>query len=111
MQKITISEHSDADQRLDKFLKKFFPNLALGAMYKMLRTGKIKVSGKKKEQNYRLTFGDEIEIFLNDEEISALQKVAKNPEASKKQKSPLEIIYQDDFLLIVNKSAGVNVHP
>lgn len=114
MKKIIISEISDSDQRLDKFLKKFFPNIALGAMYKMLRTGKIKVSGKKKEQNYRLALGDEIDIFLTDEEILSLQKVEKNADneaKTEKNFKKVDIVYQDEFILIVNKPAGMNVHP
>ncbi len=116
MQTIIINQESDADQRLDKFLKKFFPNLALGAIYKMLRTGKIKVSGKKKEQNYRLILGDEIQIFLTESEISELQKTEKKQEKSPQiknfSKNPrLEILYQDEDLLVVNKESGINVHP
>lgn len=121
MQKIIISENSDANQRLDKFLKKFFPSLPLGAMYKMLRTGKIKVSGRKKEQNYRLVLGDEIEIFLTEDEIKNLQNPQNSADFSRDENNfskniskkipKLEILYQDEFLMIVNKEAGINVHP
>ena len=84
MQKIIIQNHSDADQRLDKFLKKFLPNAPLGAIYKMLRTGKIKVNDKKKEQTYRLAENDEILIFLNDEELEKFQKIYQNKLVIKK---------------------------
>lgn len=114
MQKITILQENDANQRLDKFLKKFLPNLALGAMYKMLRTGKIKVSGQKKEQNYRLIVGDEIQIFLSESEILELQNTKNSQEQSENspKKIPrLDIVYQDEDLLVINKNAGMNVHP
>ena len=110
MQKIIIQNHSDADQRLDKFLKKFLPNAPLGAIYKMLRTGKIKVNDKKKEQTYRLAENDEILIFLNDEELEKFQKILELPKKNI-TKPRLEILYQDDDLMIVNKPAGLNVHP
>lgn len=110
MQKIIIQNHSDADQRLDKFLKKFLPNAPLGAIYKMLRTGKIKVNEKKKEQIYRLAENDEILIFLTDEEIQNFQKISETPKKNIK-KPRLEILYQDEDLMIVNKPAGINVHP
>jgi 23S rRNA-/tRNA-specific pseudouridylate synthase len=55
MQKITIENPSDAGQRLDRFLKKYLPNAPLGGIYKMLRTGKIKVNGKKKDQTYKIS--------------------------------------------------------
>jgi hypothetical protein len=40
---LTIEHAADAGQRLDKFVRKYLPNAPLGAIFKMLRTGKIKV--------------------------------------------------------------------
>lgn len=51
---LSITSPSDADQRIDKFLKKYLPNAPLGGIYKWLRTGKIKVNRKKVEQTYRI---------------------------------------------------------
>lgn len=119
MQKIIIENTSDASQRLDKFLKKFFPNAPLGALYKMLRTGKIKISGKKKDQTYRLIEGDVIEFFLTDEEIKNFQKkswseqkISHSHEKSKNfSPKNLEILYKDEDIIVINKPAGLNVHP
>lgn len=55
MKTIVVNHASDANQRLDKFIKKYFPGAALGLIYRALRTGKIKVNAKKTEQNYRLS--------------------------------------------------------
>ncbi len=55
---------NDADQRLDKFLRKLMPNASLSEIYKMNRTGKVKVNGKKEKDNARLLEGDEVRIFL-----------------------------------------------
>ncbi len=110
MKTIIISESSDADQRLDKFIKKFFPSAPLGALYKMIRTGKIKVSKKKKPLSYRLNIHDEIQFFLTDDEFKTFrgqQKIQKQPQ----KKRDLDILYQDDYLLVINKPAWVNVHP
>ena len=76
MQKIIISHSSDAGQRIDRFCKKYLPNAALGGIYKMLRTGKIKVNAKKKDQTYKIEEGDEITFWMSDDEIATLQ--AKN---------------------------------
>lgn len=134
MQKIIIENISDANQRLDKFIKKFLPNAPLGAIYKMLRTGKIKVSGKKKDQTYRLLENDEIEFFLSDEEVRNFQTSTTSPTSTfenpinkptstkngelrhkmanfDKSKIELDILYQDDDILVINKSFGINVHP
>lgn len=110
MKTITLSQSGDSDQRFDKFIKKFFPNAPLGGLYKMIRTGKIKVNKKKKPLSYRLQENDEIQFFLTDDEFTLFrgeQKSDKKP--SKKPK--LDILYQDDFLMVVNKPAGINVHP
>ncbi len=52
MHTIHIDHPSDSSQRLDRFIKKYLPNAPLGGIYKMLRTGKIKVNGKKKAETY-----------------------------------------------------------
>lgn len=113
MKVLIITHPSDADQRLDKFLKKYLPAAPLGAIYKMLRTGKIKVSGKKQDPKYRLQIGDEISVFLHDDEVSALQSASTpSPVKTPKQSAAvLDILYQDDSLLVINKPAGMNVHP
>ncbi len=69
MLSLTIDSPSDADQRIDKFIKKYLSEAPLGGIYKWLRTGKIKVNRKKVEQTYRIEEGDVIEIYLTDEEI------------------------------------------
>ena len=66
---LTIESPSDADQRIDKFIKKYLPDAPLGGIYKWLRTGKIKVNRKKVDQIYRIILGDQIDIYLSDDEI------------------------------------------
>jgi 23S rRNA pseudouridine1911/1915/1917 synthase len=123
MQKITISHPSDAWQRIDRFCKKYLPNAALGGIYKMLRTGKIKVNGKKKDQTYKIEEGDEITLWMSDEEISAMQSnneqwTMNNSEIKNATKhwklnvtlSPLSILYEDEYLMVLDKPAWLNVH-
>ncbi len=117
MQEVIISHPSDAGQRLDKFLKKYLPNIPLGGIYKMLRVGKIKVNRKKKDQTYKIELDDVIQFFLSDEELKSLKeetwghtKKVQNEPISKKPEGPI-ILYEDEYLLVVNKPAGINVHP
>ena len=116
MQSVTLTHAADAGQRVDRFIKKYLPNAALGGIYKMLRTGKIKVNGKKKDHTYKLELGDEITFWLSGEEIDTLrntQNDTKNldPTISLSQTMPpLQILYEDAFLMVVNKPAGLNVH-
>ena len=73
MQKVTITHPSDVWQRIDRFCKKYLPNAALGGIYKMLRTGKIKVNSKKKDQTYKIELDDEITFWMSDDEIDGLK--------------------------------------
>jgi len=114
MQTIQILHDGDADQRLDKFLKKYFPNIALGGLYKFLRTGKIKVNGKKKDQTYRLQINDTITLFFQDEEIDTFRSIQSDTpqKPSDPTESPIRqrILYEDEYILILNKPPKMNVH-
>jgi 23S rRNA pseudouridine955/2504/2580 synthase len=108
---LSIDNSSDADQRIDKFLKKYLPNAPLGGIYKWLRTGKVKVNHKKVEQTYRIETGDVIDIHLRDEEL-VLMKVSSLPTPlSHYPTSPLSILYEDEHMMIIDKPPGINVHP
>lgn len=110
MKTISLSHESDTNQRFDKFIKKYFCGAPLGGLYKMIRTGKIKVNNKKKPLSYRLELGDEIQCFISDEEFDLFRGNQKKVQhISWKQK--LDILYQDEYLMVINKPAGINVHP
>jgi len=113
-------EENDADQRLDKFLKKLFPGATRGLLYKFNRKNKIKVKFdwsndkfKKKDIEYKIQVWDEIKIFVSDEDFDEL---SKNPKAKEKldknnKFNKKDIVYEDDDLFIINKNSGINVHP
>lgn len=128
MLSLTIDNPSDADQRIDKFLKKYLPNAPLGGIYKWLRTGKIKINRKKVEQTYRVEEGDIIDIYLHEEELEKMRgehlpllggvggRTQKIPHPTSPTRggvmlNQLSILYEDEHFLIVNKPAGMNVHP
>ena len=113
MQVITIDENS-ADQRVDRFLKKFFPKAPLGFIFKSIRTNKIKLNGKKPKPETLLQTGDELKLFFTDEQLDFTQKEPVKIQdifGTKFYKQNLEIVYEDDDLLVLNKPAGVAVHP
>lgn len=117
MKSIIISHPADAGQRLDRFIRKFLPYAPLGGIFKILRTWKIKVNGKKKDQTYRIEIGDEITFWLSDIEIEIMKwnenRDIKNEESNNSYsiKNSIEILYEDEYLIVVNKPAWVNVHP
>lgn len=93
--------------RLDKFLRKKLSNLPLSAIYKLIRTGKIKVNGKKvKDPSYKIEIGDEITI---EEDISKYNREINNKVVPIKMN--LDIVYEDNDILIINKPAGIPIHP
>lgn len=111
MKQFTITEN-DAGQRLDKFLKKIFPNASASLVYKINRKNKIKINGKKQDNEYKLQVGEEIKIFLNDDEFQTLsQKQEVKKEESREKFDTKNIVYEDGDILVINKEPGINVHP
>ena len=109
--KIFNIQENDAEQRLDKFLKKLFPNAVRSLIYKINRKGKVKINWKKKDNEYKLQRWDEVKIFLKDSDFDEMRKVEKKETFSKDKLEKKDIIYEDDDLLIINKNPGLNVHP
>lgn len=106
MKSITIRAN-DAGQRLDKFLTKTFGNLPVSMMYKGIRTKDIKINGKRCQISTRLTEGDVVTIYLKDEFLIEAPAALEFMSASKK----LDIVYEDENLLLLNKKVGLLVHP
>jgi 23S rRNA pseudouridine955/2504/2580 synthase len=97
---------NDAKQRLDKFLKKRFPKIPTSGVYKALRLKKIKVNNKKAEPNYLLQVGDEISVFLEEQ---LLNKTVDKQDFHLAP-SKLNIVYEDDNVILINKPAGLLTH-
>lgn len=124
MQTLHIVHPSDVGQRIDRFCKKYFPNAALGGIYRMLRTGKIKVNGKKKDQTYKIEQNDEITFWISDDEIAELRNINSQSigipwssfSSTKKEIHwsqhilQSNILYEDQYLIVYNKPAWLNVH-
>ena len=102
-----IISKNDSDQRLDKFVTKTVPNLPKALMYKYIRTKRIKVNKKKSEISARLRTGDLVEMYINDEFFVKSETKYDFSSASDK----IDIIYEDEELLVVNKPQGMVVHP
>ena len=94
--------------RLDKFLRKSLPDVPMSAIYKFIRKGKVYVNGKRvKDQAFRLEEGDLVEIRYVD-----LDKFRRRKETSlEPQKMDLDIIYEDEKIIVLNKPAGIALHP
>ena len=98
--------NKDQGQRIDKYIRKYLNNAPLSFIYKLFRKKDIKVNGKKADINYILKESDLIEIYINDELLSSFN----TPKAIEKEKINLDIVYEDNNILIINKNANVLIH-
>lgn len=98
----------EAEQRIDKFLRKHLHKASLAQIYKLLRTGKIRVNGKKVKQDYDLKLQDEVKIFLYAEDYKEL--TSEEPKKFKLTKVNFKVLYEDKDILIVDKPAGISMH-
>lgn len=94
--KFTVPENTEA-QRLDKFLTKELPNYSRSFLAKC----KLKVNGKVVKASQKVKPGDKIEVA-----VPPLKELEINAE-----KIPLDVIYEDEDILVINKPAGMVVHP
>lgn len=104
MKKIIITDN-EYNQRLDKFLRKYLSDAPLSFLYKAIRKD-VKVNGKRKSGEYVLRHGDELSLYLKDEDLKKFIKSKKNI-AVKKQFS---VAYEDENILVVDKPAGLLTH-
>lgn len=107
MKELTVKAN-DGGQRLDRFLCKAF-SLSQGVVAKGVRNKRIKVNGKRTETNYRLVENDVIQLYLNDE----MFPMAKNSDVENQfllAGDELEIVYEDENILLVDKKVGLVVH-
>ncbi len=97
---------SQAGQRVDNFLRKHLKNVPKSHIYRLVRSGQVRVNSGRKKPSYSLQPGDKLrippvhlqpreEIYIPDRVIQLLQQ---------------SIIYQDENLLLVNKPSGIAVH-
>lgn len=96
---------NEAGQRMDKYLKKYFREAGSGFLYKMLRKKNILLNGSRAEGKEQLKEGDQITLYLAEETIEKFRgKEKKNIDFPV---IPLEIIYEDREVLLLNKPAGM----
>jgi len=88
-------------ERLDKVISAGVPDLSRAMTQRLIKTGEVMVNGRPSKPSYRVEMGDEILVRVP----------AEMPEPVLPEDIPLVIIYEDDALLVVNKPAGMVVHP
>ena len=100
MKKYIINEEYK-NIRLDKVISVFDEDLSRAMIQKLLEQEKIKVNGKKEKASYKTKLGDTIEV----------EDIIPREIELKAQDIPLDIIYEDSDIIVVNKPKGMVVHP
>ncbi len=87
--------------RIDKYISELDLNLSRSSTVNLIESGKILVNNKTVNKKYKVLLGDNIYIEIPD----------PVPYEAKAENIPLDIVYEDDDLLVVNKAKGMVVHP
>ena len=107
MKELSIGKN-DVGQRLDRFVSKSVPLLPASLLQKYIRLKRIKVNGKRAERDTRLCEGDLVQLYINDEFFDT----PKQENAYLTVSAPkLNIVYEDENILLVDKKPGQAVHP
>ena len=101
MQEIIVTAN-EAGQRFDKLLAKYLNEAPKSFIYKMLRKKNIVLNDKKATGNEKLSVGDSVKLYLADDTIAKFSKTELV-----KTNAKLDIIYEDDNVLLINKPVGM----
>ena len=96
-----IVEKEEQGERIDSYLAKKNENLSRGAIQRLIKEEKILVSNKKIKASYKVQENDN--VTLEEEKPKEIKLEA--------QDIPVEILYEDNDIIVVNKPKGMVVHP
>lgn len=100
-----VINKSISGSRIDKFLKKevFFNDekITRGEIIRLIKSGKILVNDKKAKPSY----------ILKEKDVIIVERITHNAKLVPNKNLKIEIIYQDENIIVVNKPAGISVHP
>ena len=99
--KLEIIVEKNENNRIDVYIPSVNENYSRTAVQRMIEEGNIKINGKSVKASYKVQLGDKIEIELEPPKEIEL----------KAQDIPLEILYEDNDIIVVNKPKGMVVHP
>ena len=99
--KLIAKNIDEKKQRLDAYIAMEKKDLSRTMIKKLIEDGNVLVNGKVQKNSYKVQINDEIDLFIPEvKEINL-----------KAQDIPVEIIYEDDDIIVVNKPKGMVVHP
>ena len=95
------AEETVTNERIDKFLSAQMPDRSRSYIQKLIKDGLVEVNGKQVKTNYKLGSEDEVKLQIPELEVPDILP----------EEIPLDILYEDTDLLVVNKPKGMVVHP
>ena len=98
---VVVPETETGGPRIDKYLTRFYPEASRTKIQRAIKKGHLKVNGADVKKSYGVEPGDEIVFRL----------IRKPPMQAEPEAIPLDVVHEDDDLLVVNKPAGMVVHP
>lgn len=99
--KLLIDELNEGE-RIDAFLASFMPNISRSKIQAEIKKGKVSVNSKQVKPSYVLKMGDVVEF----DELQSLERIE-----IKAENIPLEIVWEDENMAVVNKPSGMLTHP
>ena len=96
-----VLDETDAGQRLDAALPLLCPSLSRASAAKLCESGAVQVNGRCVSKSYRIVGGESLQVDIPD----------PVPDKAEAQDIPLDVVYEDEHLLVVNKPRGMVVHP
>lgn len=90
-----------AGQRLDAFLAAAIPDLTRSAVQRLIEQGLVLLDGKEVKASYKLSAGEQVAVTIP----------PPLPSAATAEAIPLEILYEDADVIVINKAVGMTVHP
>lgn len=100
-----ITDENDENTRLDNYLSDLFESFSRSQLQKLIKDGNVLINGEVKKPSYKLKLQDKVEIA--EEEIGNREKGIE----ISKQNVPLEIVWEDENMAVVNKPSGMLTHP
>ncbi len=100
MESFFVATPDDAGERLDAYLSKV-SELTRSAAVRLIESGDVLVGGEQKDKKYKLKDGDRVEVFIPEPEILDAEP----------QDIPIDVIYEDSDVIVINKPSGMVVHP
>jgi 23S rRNA pseudouridine1911/1915/1917 synthase len=97
-----VTPEGKKKERLDLFITNQLENATRSKVQKLIEAGYIRVNTVQEKPSYKVLPGDVIEVTI---------PISPRPEETEPEEIPLEIVFEDDTLLIVNKPAGMVAHP